>query len=195
VRHRAVLNHRNIKPSIDDASGMEHSSIGNGGQGLGNSAIFLNVAPGHVEKAIKVLRSFPVVKKAYPVVGRYDIGALVDFHSADELRSFQAEVQAFDWLKSYRSYPGFESWQNGKGADGFAINGIVLIKTSEPTKDIKALQGMPEVEDILGTSGDADLLVWLGAKDASSLATTILQNIQLLPGIKATETLCALPKL
>jgi DNA-binding Lrp family transcriptional regulator len=171
---------------------MEHSAIANGN--LAKSAIFLNVAPGKVWEAVKTLRNFPVVKKAYPVLGRFDLGILADFPSADELRAFQADIQALEWVKGYKTYPGFESWSNGRGADGHSVNGIVLIKTSDPGKDVLALQNIPEIEEILGTSGDADLLVWLGAKDAPTLATTILQRIQGLPGIRATETLCALPK-
>src|SRR2546425_974849 len=96
---------------------------------FGTSVIFVKVAPGYVERTLTTLRAKPNVTKAEAVFGRHDIAIAGGFRNTDELRAFASEVQAWDHVRGFRSYPALQDWTQKK-ADGHASNAYLVIRSS-----------------------------------------------------------------
>lgn len=159
---------------------------------LGRSIVMVSVAPGHVEKALQTFRQKPSVERADVVMGNFDIALEVTFRSLEELRKFQAEIQRIDYVRDYKAYPGFDLWTNG-GANNYPFHGLVLLQTSHPREATEDLKQLSSVEEIIGTFGDSDLILRVGAEDQAELFQTVLGRVQMAPGARATETFLALP--
>src|SRR3989442_4035176 len=123
---------------------------------FGTSVIFVKVAPGYVERTLTTLRAKSNVTKAEAVFGRHDIAIAGGFRNTDELRAFASEVQLMDHVTGLRSYPALWDWTNSK-KDGHASNAYLLIRATETQKTMIALKNVPEIHEIIGTSGDSDI--------------------------------------
>jgi len=161
---------------------------------VGRSVIFVKVAPGYVERTLTSLRAKPNVTKAEAVFGRHDIAVAGSFRDADELRTFQSEVQLMDRVRSFRSYPALWNWTQKK-TNGHSISAYVLIRTSNPKQAISDLEKLPMVQEIIGTTGDSDIVARIGAANNQDLRETVVNKVQTMPGVLSTETFLAFPKL
>ena len=160
----------------------------------GTSVIFVKVAPGNVERTLTTLRGKPNVASAEGVLGRHDIAVAGNFRDSDALRGFQSEVQLLDHVRGFRSYPALWNWTS-KTANGHPISAYVLIRTSNPKQAISELEKLPMIQTIIGTTGDSDIVVRIGADTNEDLRQTVVNKVQNLPGVLATETFLAFPKL
>jgi len=160
----------------------------------GSSVIFVKVAPGHVERTLTTLRGKPNVTSAEAVLGRHDIVVAGNFRDSDALRGFQSEVQLLDHVRSFRSYPALWNWTQAKG-NGHLVSAYVLIRTSNPQKAISELEKLPMVQEIIGTTGDSDIVARIGADSNQDLRETVVNKVQSMSGVLSTETFLAFPKL
>src|SRR2546425_4488032 len=129
---------------------------------FGTSVIFVKVAPGDVERTLTTLRAKPNVTKAEAVFGRHDIAIAGGFRNTDELRAFASEVQLMDHVWAYRSYPALQDWTQKK-ADGHASNAYLLIRSNDTQKTMSELKKVPEIQEIIGTTGDSDIVARISA--------------------------------
>ena len=160
---------------------------------VGRSVIFVKVAPGYVERTLTSLRAKPNVAKAEAVFGRHDIAVSAGFRDSDELRKFQSEVQSMDHVRGFRSYPALLNWTQ-KGMDGHATNAYLLIRSTDTPKTIGELKNLPEIQEIIGTTGDSDIVARIGAENRAGLLETLVTKVQSMPGVFSTETLPAFSK-
>jgi hypothetical protein len=161
----------------------------------GTSVIFVKVAPGYVDRTLTTLRGKPNVAKAEAVMGRDDIAVAGNFRDSGDLRKFQSVVQLLDHVQGFRSYPGLQNWTPKKMTDGHAMYAYVLIRSTNPQKAISELEQLPGVQEIIGTTGDSDIVARIGAADNEDLRQTIVDKVQGMSGVLSTETLLAFPKL
>jgi len=159
----------------------------------GTSVIFVKVAPGNVERTLTTLRGKPNVASAEGVLGRHDIAVAGNFRDSDALRGFQSEVQLLDHVRGFRSYPALWDWTS-KTANGHPVSAYVLIRTSNPKQAISQLEKWPMVQSIIGTTGDSDIVVRIGADTNEELRQTVVDKVQTMPGVLSTETFLAFPK-
>ena len=160
----------------------------------GTSVIFVKVAPGYVERTLTTLRGKPFVASAEAVFGRHDIAVAGNFRDSDALRGFQSEVQLLDHVRGFRSYPALWNWAQKK-TNGHPISAYVLIRSSNPKQAISELEKLPMVQEIIGTTGDSDIVARIGAATNEELRQTIVNKVQTMPGVLSTETFLAFPKL
>jgi len=160
----------------------------------GSSVIFVKVAPGYVDRTLTTLRGKPFVASAEAVFGRHDIAVAGNFRDSDALRGFQSEVQLLDHVRGFRSYPALWNWSQKK-TNGHPISAYVLIRTTNPKQAISELEKLPMVQEIIGTTGDSDIVARIGAATNEDLRQTIVNNVQGMPGVLSTETFLAFPKL
>jgi DNA-binding Lrp family transcriptional regulator len=163
------------------------------GELVGRSVIFVKVAPGYVERTLTTLRAKPNVAKAEAVFGRHDIAVSGGFENSDELRKFDNEVQSLDHVRSLRSYPALWNWTQ-KGTDGHASNAYLLIRSTDTQKTMSELKNVPEIQEIIGTTGDSDIVARISADPRAGLLETIVTKVQGFPGVMSTETLPAFSK-
>ncbi len=160
----------------------------------GASVIFVKVAPGYVERTLTTLRRNTNITNAEAVLGRHDIAVAGNFRDSEALRGFQSEVQLLDHVRGFRSYPALWNWSQKK-TNGHQISAYVLIRTSNPQKAIVELKKLPMVQEIIGTSGDSDIVVRIGATSNENLREIVVEQVQSMPGVVSTETFLAFPKL
>lgn len=160
----------------------------------GTSVIFVRVTPGYVEKTLTTLRGKPNVASAEAVLGRHDIAVAGTFRDSDALRGFQSEVQRLDHVRSFRSYPALWNWTQ-KQTNGHPISAYVLIRSSNPKQAISELEKLPMVQEIIGTTGDSDIVARISAANNEDLRQTIVNKVQTMPGVLSTETMLTFPKL
>src|SRR5205809_7827984 len=122
---------------------------------FGTSVIFVKVAPTYVERTLTTLRAKSNVTKAEAVFGRHDIAIAGGFRNTDEQRAFASAVQLMDHVRGLRSYPAPQDWTNSK-KDGHASNAYLLIRSTDTQKPMSALKNVPENQQLIGTTGDAD---------------------------------------
>ena len=67
------------------------------------ACILIRVLPGKGESALKAVRKFPEVKKAYFVFGRYDIIALAEASNYEAISTLTAKINSIKELKSTES--------------------------------------------------------------------------------------------
>jgi len=157
---------------------------------VGTSVIFVKVAPGYVERTLTTLRAKPNVAKAEAVFGRHDIAVAGSFRDSDELRKFQSEVQLMDKVRGFRSYPALQNWTQ-KGTDGHASNAYLLIRSTDTQKTMSELKNVPEIQEIIGTTGDSDIVARISADARENLLESVVTKVQSMPGVLSTETLPA----
>ena len=157
---------------------------------FGTSVIFVKVAPGYVEKTLTTLRAKPHVAKAEAVFGRHDIAIAGGFRNTDELRQFASEVQQLDHVWAFRSYPALQDWTQNK-KDGHASNAYLLIRSTDTQKTMSALKNVPEIQEIIGTTGDSDIVARISADPRENLLESVVNKVQGMPGVLSTETLPA----
>lgn len=160
---------------------------------FGTSVIFVKVAPGYVERTLTTLRAKPNVAKAEAVFGRHDIAIASSFRDTDELRQFASEVQQMDHVWGLRSYPALQDWTQKK-TDGHASNAYLLIRSTDTQKTMSALKNVPEIQEIIGTTGDSDLVARISADRREDLLESVVTKVQGMPGVLSTETLPAFSK-
>jgi hypothetical protein len=157
---------------------------------VGRSVIFVKVAPGYAERTLTSLRAKPNVAKAEAVFGRHDIAIASSFRDTDELRQFASEVQLMDHVRGFRSYPALQNWTQ-KGTDGHPTNAYLLIRSTDTQKTMSALKNVPEIQEIIGTTGDSDLVARISADPREKLLESVVTKVQGMPGVLSTETLPA----
>ena len=160
---------------------------------FGTSVIFVKVAPGYVERTLTTLRAKPNVTKAEAVFGRHDIAIAGGFRNTDELRAFASEVQAWDHVRGYRSYPALQDWTQKK-ADGHASNAYLLIRSNDTQQTMSELKKVPEIQEIIGTTGDSDIVARISADPRENLLESVVTKVQGMPSVLSTETLPAFSK-
>lgn len=160
----------------------------------GTSVIFVRVTPGYVEKTLTTLRGKPNVASAEAVLGRHDIAVAGTFRDSDALRGFQSEVQRLDHVRSFRSYPALWNWTQ-KQTNGHPISAYVLIRSSNPKQAISELEKLPMTQEIIGTTGDSDIVARISAANNEDLRQMIVNKVQTMPGVLSTETMLTFPKL
>jgi DNA-binding Lrp family transcriptional regulator len=157
---------------------------------FGTSVIFVKVAPGYVERTLTTLRAKPNVAKAEAVFGRHDIAIAGGFRNQDELRAFASEVQSMDHVWAFRSYPALADWTSSK-ANGHASNAYLLIRSNDTQKTMSALKNVPEIQEIISTTGDQDIVARISADARENLLESVVTKVQGAPGVLSTETLPA----
>ena len=160
---------------------------------FGTSVIFVKVAPGYVEKTLTTLRAKPHVAKAEAVFGRHDIAIAGGFRNTDELRQFASEVQQMEHVWAFRSYPALQDWTSSK-KDGHASNAYLLIRSTDTQKTMSALKNVPEIQEIIGTTGDSDIVARISADPRENLLESVVTKVQGMPSVLSTETLPAFSK-
>ncbi|TLZ94955.1 MAG: hypothetical protein E6K04_00745 [Methanobacteriota archaeon] len=160
---------------------------------VGTSVIFVKVAPTYVERTLTTLRAKPNVSKAEAVFGRHDIAIAGGFRNTDELRAFASEVQLMDHVTGLRSYPALWDWTSSK-KDGHASNAYLLIRSTDTQKTMSALKNVPEIQEIIGTTGDSDIVARISADPRENLLESVVNKVQGMPGVLSTETLPAFSK-
>src|SRR5207249_12235471 len=123
---------------------------------------------GYVERMLTTLRAKTHVPKAEAVFGRHDIAIAGGFRNTDELRAFASEVQAWDHVRGLRRYPALQAWTQKK-ADGHASNAYLLIRSNDTQKTMSELKKVPEIQEIIGTTGDSDIVARISAEDRKSV--------------------------
>ena len=53
---------------------------------------------------------------------------------------------------------------------------------------MKDLQKVSSVQRVIGTAGEYNLIVRIGAKDTNALQQAVIRDIQKIPGVRRTET-------
>src|SRR6266576_507969 len=160
---------------------------------FGTSVIFVKVAPTYVERTLTALRAKSNVTKAESVFGRHDIAIAGGFRNTDELRAFASEVQLMDHITGLRSYPALWDWTNSK-KDGHASNAYLLIRSTDTQKTMSALKNVPEIQEIIGTTGDSDIVARISADPRENLLESVVTKVQGMPSVRSTETLPAFSK-
>src|SRR3989454_11597198 len=138
-------------------------------------------------------RAKPNVAKAEAVFGRHDIAIAGGFRNTDELRAFASEVQLMDHVWAFRSYPALQDWTQKK-ADGHASNAYLLIRSNDTQKTMSELKKVPEIQEIIGTTGDSDIVARISADPRENLLESVVTKVQGMPGVLSTETLPAFSK-
>ncbi len=151
------------------------------------SVLFLRVTPGRVENALKELERHPKVKTAEPVLGVYDIAVTGAFRTMEELRKFQAELEAKEFCEGSTAHPGFENWHRKEEAEE-PVNGWTLIRAVDAERAMKELQEVRSVQKIIGTTGEYNVIARVGAKDPNALQQSVIRDIQKVHGVRRTET-------
>ena len=154
----------------------------------GESLIFLKVTPGHVERTLKTIREQPHVTKAEAVLGRHDLAVAASFKTTDELQQFAARVQAMDNIRGFRSYPGLQNWKSSE-KNGYPASAYILIRSADPARATSELSKLAGVEAVIGTTGDLDVIARVGAESQDRMFSTIVKQVNSVPGVKSTETL------
>lgn len=157
------------------------------------SVLFLRVTPGHVENALKELENHPKVKTVEPVLGAYDIAVTGAFRNMEELRKFQAELEAKEFCEGSTAHPGFENWHRKEEAEE-PVNGWTLIRAVDAERAMKELQEVRSVQRIIGTTGEYNVIARVGAKDPNALQESVIREIQKVHGVRRTETRPSLTK-
>ena len=139
------------------------------------------------------LRAKPNVAKAEAVFGRHDIAIAGGFRNTDELRAFASEVQAWDHVRGFRSYPALQDWTQKK-TNGHASNAYLLIRSNDTQKTMSELKKVPEIQEIIGTTGDSDIVARISADPRENLLESVVTKVQSMPGVLSTETLPAFSK-
>src|SRR5438093_12794853 len=160
---------------------------------VGTSVIFVKVAPTYVERTLTTLRAKPNVAKAEAVFGRHDIAIAGGFRNTDELRAFASEVQLMDHVTGLRSYPALWDWTNSQ-KDGHASNAYLLIRSTDTQKTMSELKKVPELQEIIGTTGASDIVAGISADPRAHLLESVVNKVQGMPGVLSTETLPAFSK-
>jgi hypothetical protein len=160
---------------------------------FGTSVIFVKVAPGYVERTLTTLRAKPNVTKAEAVFGRHDIAIAGGFRNTDELRAFASEVQLMDHVRGFRSYPALQDWSQKK-TNGHASNAYLLIRSTDTQKTMSELKKVPEIAEIISTTGDSDIVARISADPRENLLESVVNKVQGMPGVLSTETLPAFSK-
>src|SRR2546428_11622258 len=160
---------------------------------FGTSVIFVKVAPGYVERTLTTLRAKPNVTKAEAVFARHDIAIAGGFRNTDELRAFASEGHAWDHVRGYQSYPALQHWTQ-KRTDGHASNAYRLIRSNDTQKTMSELKKVPEIQEIIGTTGDSDIVARISADPRENLLESVVTKVQSMPGVLSTETLPAFSK-
>src|SRR6267143_2938333 len=160
---------------------------------FGTSVIFVKVAPTYVERTLTPLRSKPNVSKGEAVFGRHDIAIAGGFRNTDELRAFASEVQLMDHVWGLQSYPALQDWTSSK-KDGHASNAYLLIRSTDTQKTMSALKNVPEIQEIIGTTGNEDIVARISAAPRANLLESVVNKVQAMPGVLSTETLPAFSK-
>lgn len=157
---------------------------------FGTSVIFVKVAPTYVERTLTTLRAKLNVSKAEAVFGRHDIAIAGGFRNTDELRAFASEVQQMDHVWGLQSYPALQDWTSSK-KDGHASNAYLLIRSADTQKTMSALKNVPEIQEIIGTTGNEDIVARISADPRANLLESVVTKVQGMPGVLSTETLPA----
>src|SRR5207249_2163324 len=147
---------------------------------FGTSVIFVKVAPTYVERTLTTLRAKPNVAKAEAVFGRHDIAIAGGFRNTDELRAFASEVQAWDHVRGLRSYPALQDWTSSK-KDGHASNAYLLIRSADTQKTMSALKNVPEIQEIIGTTGDEDIVARISADPRANPPESAAPTVKAFP--------------
>ena len=162
-----------------------------GGNGMTDlseeSVVFLRVKPGHVEHALTELRRNSSVREAEAVMGRYDVAVTGAFRSSEDLRRFQTEIEGKDFCEASSAHPAFENWRREGKAEEPA-SGWTLIRAIDAERAMKDLQKVSSVQRVIGTAGEYNLIVRIGAKDTNALQQAVIRDIQKIPGVRRTET-------
>src|SRR5437867_9129554 len=153
---------------------------------VGTSVIFVKVAPTYVERTLTTLRAKPNVAKAEAVFGRHDIAIAGGFRNTDELRAFASEVQLMDHVWAFRSYPALQDWTQKK-ADGHASNAYLLIRSNDTQKTMSESKKVPEIQEIIGTTGDSDIVARISAHPRENPLHSVVSHAQGLPAVPASQ--------
>ena len=154
----------------------------------GESIIFLKVAPGYVERTLKTIREQPHVTKAEVVLGRHDVAISGSFKTMDELQKFASHAQGMESVRGFRAYPGLQNWTSTE-KNGYAAHAYLLIRSADPARATSELSKLAGVESVIGTTGDLDVIARIGAESRDEMFSTILKQVNSVPGVKSTETL------
>jgi len=61
-------------------------------------------------------------------------------------------------------------------------------------KTMSALKNVPEIQEIIGTTGDEDIVARISADPRENLLESVVTKVQSMPGVLSTETLPAFSK-
>src|SRR5438309_10321063 len=91
-----------------------------------------------------------------------------------------------DHVTGLRSYPALWDWTNSK-KDGHASNAYLLIRSTDTQKTMSALKNVPEIQEIIGTTGDSDIVARISADPRENLLTSVVTKFQGMPGLRSAE--------
>jgi DNA-binding Lrp family transcriptional regulator len=95
-----------------------------------------------------------------------------------------------DHVWGLQSYPALQDWTSSK-KDGHASNAYLLIRSTDTQKTMSALRNVPEIQEIIGTTGNEDIVARISADPRANLLESVVSKVQSMPGVLSTETLPA----
>src|SRR2546427_12387922 len=81
-----------------------------------------------------------------------------------------------------------------KKGNGHASNAYLHIRSNDTEKTMSDLKKVPEIQEIIGSPGDSDIVARISAGPRENLLESVVTKVQSMPGILSTETLPAFSK-
>jgi DNA-binding Lrp family transcriptional regulator len=168
--------------------------------------VFVRARPGRVEDVVTQIQAAKGVRYAVTVVGDWDVLAAV--HGPD-LTHIALDVILFvhriDGVEQTLTAPVVPAHVTGVAGGGFGVtapmhragDACYVRIAAEPDSMTPVFEALAEMDDVAGVSlvaGEYDLLAEIpyGWEEA---ARVVLDRIQRIPGVRATNTLVAVPSL
>ena len=155
---------------------------------LGNSVLFLKVRPGSLEEATRELRENREVSDVQRLLGPWDLIVSGTFSDYESLRKFAETVDSKPYCERHTVYPNFKEWTR-ETPTKTPTTGWAMIRTSNVDQLLDELQKTEEVQWLMSTSGEYNVIARIGTDKLSELANFLTTKVHKVPGVKSTETL------
>jgi Lrp/AsnC family transcriptional regulator, leucine-responsive regulatory protein len=98
-----------------------------------------------------------------------------------------------EWLREQGVVEGFSARVNSRRA-GLGITALILVSARQPAFRLlgERLAAMPEIEYGAITTGPHDLVLLVRVPDVETLRDVLLERLQALPDVRATQTMFVL---
>ena len=157
----------------------------------GDSILLLKVKPGEMYKAVNDLERSEEITEVDPVLGFYDIVASGAFDDSRDLTDFIERVESKPFFQSCYARPSHESWKR-RTKDDSRDHGWVLIRSSTPSATLKELKKLPNIQKLVHTSGDFNIVANFGVRGRGDWRRTVFEDIHGATGVKEAITLLGL---
>lgn len=154
----------------------------------GNIILFLKIRSGSVEEAISYLRNVSEVRQVNRLLGHWDILVAGSFPDYDRYRTFAENMEAKPYCERVTTYPCYKEWKRESPPEA-PVTGWAMIGTDRTEETFNKLKEYEYVHWMAVTSGDYNVIVYVGAKELDELSDFICSEVHSIPGVKRTETL------